>query len=1155
MEKKDPAIVTKSLANDFDNFIANLSSDQVKSTNNAMGSSDAAAATTGASMSVRASQVDRMASFATVVQEKPIKKVVKIKELRNSEVVEGAAVAIPIEAVEEVSSRFVNTLYGYFIGKRLAFPLVENYVKHTWAKYGLKRVQLHEEFFLFQFDTKEGMVSVMENGPWLIRLVPLMLNVWTPNTDLKKEEIKRAPIWVKLHHVPIVAYSEVGLRRSTYARVLIEVLAEKDLMESIIIAIPLSNGKGHTFATIDIEYEWQPPRCSTCQIFDHVTDQCPKLPKVVVPASEKDDGFAKVKRKKNKVKQHPKARPIDGIRLNKPMPNFYYRKVEKGEASKVNVNEVAEKAKGKITAGNEQDRSNATDPASKPKEKSKNTLEGVTGNTVALKNSFSSLEENDGGTDWEFEATKLNVINESDSDELEELMMEGPTAMNTGGKTSTGASTLAVRHVISENSLSICAILKSHVSDSNLVRLCSLVFRHWDWTSNGICCSKGTRIILGWNHNDVDLVVINQDDQAIHTRVWLKMECKEIFCLFVYAHNRYTHRRALWHNLCVHKQYVRDRPWCLLGDFNAALFLEDSSAGSSSIDISMREFKECVEEIKVLDVQRSGLQFTWNQKPKGKDGLLKKIDRIMANLEFIDGFVGAHAIFKPYRIYDHSPSVLNIPTIVKPKPRPFKFFNIITQSERFKEVVMQGWSLKVSGFCMFRVVKRLKHLKNPLRKLLYEKGNLHDNVKRLHEEMDLVQTSLDMDPSNATLRENEARSAVAFIEAVLMEERFLKQKAKIDWLREGDSNSAYFYKAVKSRISRSRIDVVANVDGTIFENDKVADVFVSHYEQFLGLPGTTSGFDYVELFRNIFIDARTGPDGLTVAFSKILGNYCEAAIMMHVLWNFFTNGKISQRIETILSLLYSKDSLRMLVSVNQSAFIPGRSIADNILLTQELMHNYHLDCSPPRCAFKVDIQKAYDTVDWNFLEEVLHGFGFHDRMVGWIMECVTTSSFSISINGSLHGYFKGKRGLRQGDPLSPYLFTLVMEILTLMLRRRVHGSTLFTYHRYCSELELINLCFADDLFLFMHGDVNSASLIKDALEEFKDASGLIPSLPKSTAYFCNVLNHTKVSILNVLPFDKGRLPVKYLGVPLVSSRLILRDCKELVEKVQSRVQD
>ncbi|GJV62569.1 hypothetical protein Tco_1473397 [Tanacetum coccineum] len=219
------------------------------------------------------------------------------------------------------------------------------------------------------------------------------------------------------------------------------------------------------------------------------------------------------------------------------------------------------------------------------------------------------------------------------------------------------------------------------------------------------------------------------------------------------------------------------------------------------------------------------------------------------------------------------------------------------------------------------------------------------------------------------------------------------------------------------------------------------------------------------------------------------------------------------------------------------------------------MHNYHLDRGTPRCAFKVDIQKAYDTVDWDFLRIILHGFGFHDKLVSWIMECVTTTSYSICVNGSLHGYFKGKRGLRQGDPLSPYLFTLVMEVLTLMIQRKVQETDRFTYHRYCSKMELVNLCFADDLFLFAYGDVDSASIIKEALDEFKNASGLVPSLPKSTAYFCNVLNHVKLSILQVLPFDEGKLPVKYLGVPLVSSRLMVRDCNELVDKVHIRIQD
>ncbi|GKA23995.1 retrovirus-related pol polyprotein from transposon TNT 1-94 [Tanacetum coccineum] len=102
----------------------------------------------------------------------------------------------------------------------------------------------------------------------------------------------------------------------------------------------------------------------------------------------------------------------------------------------------------------------------------------------------------------------------------------------------------------------------------------------------------------------------------------------------------------------------------------------------------------------------------------------------------------------------------------------------------------------------------------------------------------------------------------------------------------------------------------------------------------------------------------------------------------------------------------------------------------------------------------------------------------------------------------------------------------------------------------------------DHVFLRSNQDVfvlcvffSSTPVTHSYLDEFKHASGLIPSIPKSTDFFCNVLNHVKLSILNVLPFEEGRLPVKYLGVPLVSSRLKARDCKELVEKVQNRVLD
>ncbi|GKF21780.1 hypothetical protein Tco_0070418 [Tanacetum coccineum] len=182
----------------------------------------------------------------------------------------------------------------------------------------------------------------------------------------------------------------------------------------------------------------------------------------------------------------------------------------------------------------------------------------------------------------------------------------------------------------------------------------------------------------------------------------------------------------------------------------------------------------------------------------GMNGMLKKLDRVMANIEFNDHFVGAHAIFKPYRISDHSPSVLCIPTLSRVKPRPFKLFNILTTHQKFLDVVKGNWEQQVSGFHMYHVVKKLKNMKKPFWKLLYDKGNLHANVSRVRDELDSIQTLLDADPFNAILREREASCVVEFNEAVLLEERFRKQKAKIQWLKEGDSNSAYFHKAVKS---------------------------------------------------------------------------------------------------------------------------------------------------------------------------------------------------------------------------------------------------------------------------------------------------------------------------------------------------------------------
>ena len=138
----------------------------------------------------------------------------------------------------------------------------------------------------------------------------------------------------------------------------------------------------------------------------------------------------------------------------------------------------------------------------------------------------------------------------------------------------------------------------------------------------------------------------------------------------------------------------------------------------------------------------------------------------------------------------------------------------------------------------------------------------------------------------------------------------------------------------------------------------------------------------------------------------------------------------------ITKLLVSKIKLPLLhklVSPCQFAFIPNRWIVENEVIVQEMLHNFRQrKIKEGMMAIKLDFQKAYDRVNWNFLEAVLLKFGFMEVFVKWIMECVSTVSFLLLINRGTFEYFNPSKGLRQGDPLSPYLFILCQDVLSRM---------------------------------------------------------------------------------------------------------------------------
>ncbi|GJU98265.1 hypothetical protein Tco_1327536 [Tanacetum coccineum] len=145
--------------------------------------------------------------------------------------------------------------------------------------------------------------------------------------------------------------------------------------------------------------------------------------------------------------------------------------------------------------------------------------------------------------------------------------------------------------------------------------------------------------------------------------------------------------------------------------------------------------------------------------------------------------------------------------------------------EGFREIVDSGWNVHIEGYAMYRVVKWLKGLKYPFRKLLHNHGNLHDRVNKIHIELDEAQKAIDRDPSSSVLREEHAHYLLAFKEALLDEEHFLQQKAKVEWLKVGDSNTSYFHKIVKSKCARNRIEIVSDSSNNFYDGNQVPGAF------------------------------------------------------------------------------------------------------------------------------------------------------------------------------------------------------------------------------------------------------------------------------------------------------------------------------------------
>ncbi|XP_070018366.1 uncharacterized protein [Nicotiana sylvestris] len=190
--------------------------------------------------------------------------------------------------------------------------------------------------------------------------------------------------------------------------------------------------------------------------------------------------------------------------------------------------------------------------------------------------------------------------------------------------------------------------------------------------------------------------------------------------------------------------------------------------------------------------------------------------------------------------------------------------------------------------------------------------------------------------------------------------------------------------------------------------------------------------------------------------------------------------------------------------------------------------------------------------DLGFVEEMLYALNFPVKFIKWTMKCMTTTQYSIALNGGLYGCIERKRGLRHGDTISPLIFVICMEYFTRLMQW-VATQEGFAFHTKCKGLKLNHPCFADDVLIFCKGEYQSIMLMLRGLQTFSNTSGLSTNDRKSNVYSANMDRQCLENICEITGYKKGTMPFMYLGVPIVSRKLKAIDCEILVEKLSTRI--
>ncbi|CAJ2678325.1 unnamed protein product [Trifolium pratense] len=588
---------------------------------------------------------------------------------------------------------------------------------------------------------------------------------------------------------------------------------------------------------------------------------------------------------------------------------------------------------------------------------------------------------------------------------------------------------------------------------------------------------------------------------------------------------------------------------------------------------------------------------------------MSRLDRFLLTEEWCLAWPNCRQVARLRGLSDHCPLVLSA-NEEDWGPRPSRMLKCWKDVPGYHSFVQEKWSsLQIDGWGGYVLKEKLKLIKAGLKEWhMAHTQNLPSRIDKLKARL----SALDVKGEEEALSDEE----LVELQGVSVDIHSLSrlhasiswQQSRSLWLKDGDANSKYFHSVLASRHRRNALSVI-QVEGVTIEGvEPIRQAVFSHFESHfrasnVDRPGVEdlqfkrlNHVEYGSLIKP-FTEAEVksavwdcdsfkspGPDGINFGFIKDFWTEMRGDIMRFIS-DFHRNGRLAKGINsTFIALIPKVDSpqrlndfrpislvgclykilakvlanrLRLVIgsviSEAQTAFVKDRQILDGILVANEVVDEARRS-KKELLLFKVDFEKAYDSVDWGYLDDVMGRMSFPALWRKWIRECVCTATASVLVNGSPTDEFSLKRGLRQGDPLSPFLFLLAAEGLNVLMEAMV-AQNLFTGYSISEHgsISVSHLQFADDTLLLGVKSWANVRALRAGLVLFETMSGLKVNFNKSMLVGVNISDSWLSEAASVLCCKVGKIPFLYLGLQIGGDPRRLSFWDPVLNRIKNRL--